>query len=138
MSLNTSILKWSLLFGAIYFFAVAMVHMLSFKIPVLFIYYNIPSYSYQDKIISFLSLGWSLFLFTAFTHPLKHLEFIRTILLAGFCSLIGLVIINTTSDFRLIIPEVNTVVFWLETFGLAGYLIWLTIFYHRVRKEISV
>ena len=31
-----------------------------FKIPMLFVFYNIPSERYQDLIISFLSFGWSM------------------------------------------------------------------------------
>ncbi len=134
---HTSVLKWSLLMGAVYFFAVAMAHLLNLKIPVLFVYYSLPSYSYQDKIIAFLSFGWALFLFRAFVDPTKQLELIRTILLAGLCALLGLVIINSTTDFRLMLPEVNPAVFWWETFGLSAYFAWLVVFYRRVCKEIS-
>jgi hypothetical protein len=52
MNKSTAILKWLLLAGAVYFLAIAIVHML-------FVYYDLPSYGYQDRIISFLSFGWS-------------------------------------------------------------------------------
>lgn len=47
--------KGLLLAGAAYFLAVSSAHMTGFKLPGLFIYYSLPSYGYQDRIIGFLT-----------------------------------------------------------------------------------
>jgi hypothetical protein len=48
-----ALLKLALLAGVGYFCAMAAAHWASFKVPVLFIYFDVPFYEYQDKIISF-------------------------------------------------------------------------------------
>jgi hypothetical protein len=99
MNKSTAILKWLLLAGAAYFLAIAIAHMFRVKIPLLFVYYNLPSYGYQDRIISFLSFGWSVFLFTASTNPMKNRAAVKAVLIAGLASIFGLTVINSTSDF---------------------------------------
>jgi hypothetical protein len=47
------LLQLALLAGVAYFLAMSAAHFTSFKVPVLFIYYDTPFYEYQDKIISF-------------------------------------------------------------------------------------
>lgn len=47
--------KGLLLAGAAYFLLVSLAHMTGFKLPGLFIYYSLPSYEYQDRIIGFLT-----------------------------------------------------------------------------------
>ena len=53
------VLKWSLGGGAVYFLAVTVAHWVGFKVPGLFIYYDIPSYAYQDRCIGVLCFGWA-------------------------------------------------------------------------------
>ena len=48
-----------LLICAVYFVAVSLAHQLGYKMPMLFIFYDVPTERYQDLIISFLSLGWA-------------------------------------------------------------------------------
>lgn len=131
MPTNFKILKWSLLAGALYFFSVSVVHMLGVKVPVLFIYFNVPSYAYQDRIISFLTFGWAVFFFTAFTDPQKNSALVRAILVAGAGALIGLGIINSTTDFHALDSAINSSVFWLEAAGLFIYWLWLVVFHFR-------
>ncbi len=45
MHRNRQILKWSLLAGSFYFFGVSAAHMLGFKVPGLFVYFNVPSHA---------------------------------------------------------------------------------------------
>ncbi len=122
-------LAWLLLVGAIYFLGVAAAHMLRIKIPVLFVYYNVPSHGYQDRIISFLAFGWSLFLFTASRDPIKHHELVKTILIAGVAALFGLHVINGTTDFHALSADANPTVFRWESRGLSVYVVALIIFY---------
>ena len=137
MKKNTIILKWSLLAGATYFFAVAVVHMFGHKVPVLFVYFNVPSHAYQDRIISFLCFGWSVFLFTAFINPIKNLDLVKAILIAGAGAIAGLSVINITTDFRELSESIYVSLFWIETLGISIYLLWLIIFYFRSRKEMA-
>ncbi len=133
MSNPQRILKWSLLAGAVYFLGIALVHMLGIKIPLLFIYFNVPSHAYQDRIISFLAFGWAVFLYTAFTDPKKQAALVRAILVAGAGAIVGLSIINLTTDFQAYDPALNSAVFWGETAGVFVYWLWLVIFYVRGR-----
>ena len=131
MNKNIKILKWSLFAGSAYFFLVAIFHILGIKIPPFFIYCNVPSYAYQDKIISFLAFGWSVFIFVAFLNPIKNRMLIQAILVAGAGAVIGLEIINTYTDFQSLSTTINPTIFRLETLGLAIYLILLVIFYNK-------
>jgi len=137
MKRNTTILKWSLSIGAIYFFAVAAVHLLGLKVPGLYVYFDVPSHAYQDRIISFLCFGWSVFLFAAFLNPIKNIDLMKAILIAGAGAVVGLGVINITADFRGLGQNINVSTYWVETFCLSLYLIWLIIFYFLSRNEIA-
>jgi hypothetical protein len=135
MAKRISKLKWSLFPGVIYFFGVSIAHMTGIKIPLLYIYFNIPSYGYQDKIISFLSLGWALFFLIAFINPVKNMHVIKTVLIAGFGAIIGLGIINVSTDLRGLATTTHIVVFWIELLILFFYLIVLCVFFWRAKKS---
>ncbi len=135
MNKNTAILKWLLLGGAVYFLAIAIVHMVRIKIPLLFVYYDLPSYGYQDRIISFLSFGWSVFLFMASTDPMKNRDAVKAILIAGLALIFGLNVINSITDFQALSPNVRPVVFWIEVLGLSIYEAALILFYFLARAE---
>ena len=137
MNNNLYILRLLLLSGSVYFFLVATFHMIGIKIPPFFIYYNVPSYAYQDRIISFLAFGWSVFLFTAFLNPVKNILLVRAILIAGAGAIIGLEIINTFTDFESLSNDINPTIFRLETLGLAIYLILLTIYYNKTKEYLK-
>ncbi len=115
-------LKWLLLVGAVYFLAIAVVHMLRIKIPLLFVYFDVPSYGYQDRIISFLSFGWSTFLFMASRDPIKNRDAVKAILISGLGAIFGLTVINSVTDFRALSPDINPWVFRIETLGLSVYV----------------
>jgi len=137
MNKNLKILKILLFSGFVYFLLVAIFHMLGIKIPPFFIYYNVPSYVYQDRIISFMAFGWSIFLFTAFLNPIKNRMLIQAILIAGVGAIIGLEIINTFTDFESISNVINLTIFSLETLGLAIYLVLLTIYYNKIKEYLK-
>jgi len=131
MSNPHRLLKWSLLAGAVYFFGIATVHLLGIKIPPLFIYFNVPSYPYQDRIISFLAFGWGVFMFTAYTDPKKQKSLIWAILVAGAAAILGLSFINLTTDFQAYDPTLSSTPFWLETGVLFVYWVWSVYLYVR-------
>lgn len=130
---NKLVLKILLLAGFAYFFAMAAAHMLGWKIPGLFIYFDIPSYAYQDRIISVLAMGWSLFFLQSGLNPARNISTIRTILTAGLLALIGLSINTMRLDFSLLNPEASEIVIWGQIVALFIYLLLLTIAYKRYR-----
>ena len=135
MKKNKTILSISLFAGAFYFLAVATVHMLGIKLPMLFIYFNVPSYAYQDRIISFLAFVWGIFLFTAARDVVKNVQLVKAILIAGGGAIIGLGIINATADFHALDPAINVAIFWMETAVLLLYVLWLIVFYARSKID---
>ncbi len=135
MNANARILKWSLLAGSLYFFCVACTHMIGAKLPILFVYFDVPSYAYQDRIISFLAFGWAVFLFTAGRDPLVQPALVKAILAAGAAAVCGLSIINLTTDFHALDPQIDARIFWLETAGLSLYWLWLVAFHFRSARK---
>lgn len=109
--------------------------MLRIKVPLLFIYYNVPSYGYQDRIISFLSFGWSVFLFTASRDPVKNRGAVKAILIAGLGAIFGLTVINSVTDFRALSPEIDPSVFGMETLGLSAYVAALIFYYFLATRQ---
>ena len=134
MASEIKILKYSLLAGAIYFALVAIVHLIGYKVPVLFIYFNVPSYAYQDRIISFLAFGWAVFMYSAYLNP-QNKELVRANLISGIGAIIGLSSINVFTDFKSLSAEINVLYFWMETAGLIVYLLLLIYFYKLVFKK---
>ncbi len=137
MERNSRILRLSLMAGAIYFFLMSVSHFLGLKIPGLFIYFDIPSYPYQDGIISSLTLGWSLFFYTAFTNPIKYIDLVKTILIAGASAIIILSFINIRTNFYILNNHSSIKIIWLEIILLFIYWFWLVVFYFRVKKSCS-
>jgi hypothetical protein len=115
-------LKGLLLIGAVYFLASAVVHMLRMKIPLLFVYFDVPSYEYQDRIISFLLFGWSTFLFMVSRDPLKNRDAVKGILISGLGAIFGLTVINSVTDFHALSRDIDPSVFRIETLGLSVYV----------------
>ena len=134
MEKSASVLKWSLLAGSAYFLGVAVAHMFGVKIPGLFVYFDVPSHTYQDRIISFLAFGWSAFLFTASTDPVRQRSLVKAILVSGAAAVVGLSVVNSATDFHALSPSTSVHVFWIETLGLFGYLVWLAVFHLRSRN----
>lgn len=133
MSKDASILRWSLIAGAIYFGCIALAHTIGLKSPGLFIYFNVPSHPYQDHIIAFLAFGWSSFFYVASVDPVNHSLPVKAIMLSSAVAICGLSGINTFSDFASLSSSVNVKIFWVQTAVLLGYLIWLIVFYQRSR-----
>jgi hypothetical protein len=94
----------------------------------------VPSYGYQDKIISFLSVGWSIFMFIASTDPVKNRDAVKAILIAGLAAIFGLIVINSVTDFHTLSPDINPAVFWIEVLGLSLYEAALILFYFLAKE----
>ena len=109
--------------------------MLGTKVPLLFVYFNVPSYGYQDKIISFLSFGWAVFMLAAAFDPMKNHLAVKAILIAGIGAIFGLNVINSSTDFHALSPDINSSVFQIETLGLSVYVAALIFFYFLSTRQ---
>ena len=135
MDNSHSYLKWSLLSGAAYFLLVAGTYFLGHKVPFLNIYYDLPSIPYEDKIISFSALGWSMFFVGGYSSTKRgSLRSVRYIVLACAGAVGMLCFINFFGDLRAQYGSVNYFVYWVETGLLAVYTAWLAILYEIAKK----
>ena len=101
MKAPDKVLKWSLLGGAIYFLLVAIAHISGIKVPGLYIYFDIPSYNYQDRIIALLSFGWCMFLYSGFRLTGAGLiRPVRYIIFAGIAAIICLLLISNSDEIK--------------------------------------
>ncbi len=130
---NKFVLKILLLAGFAYFFSMAVAHMIGWKVPGLFIYFDIPSYAYQDRIISVLAMGWSLFFLQAGLNPARNRSTIRTLLTAGLLALTGLSMNTMRLDFSLLNPEASEAIIWIQITALFIYLLLLSAAYKKYR-----
>ena len=119
------ILKFLLYAGAVYFAGVTLAHAVGVKIPGLFVFYNVPSYAYQDRIISFLALGWATFFFQA--ARTMNPDQIRTILFIGLVAIIALVLNIAVTDFIELDPSIRDSDFMWIVGGLVFYWLGLVV-----------
>ena len=128
------LLSWSLLGGAIYFFLITIAHIFGIKIPFLFIYYNVPSYIYQDMIIAFLSFGFGMFLYAGYSSAKRNeILIVKYILIAGLGAIIGPININAFTNFTYFENEFSLTIkvshFWSELSAVVIYVIWISLLY---------
>lgn len=135
MSKYENVLRWSLFVGAFYFLGVSVTHIIGYKIPAFFIYFDIRSNDYQDKIISILAIGWSVYLFIAGRQPSKHSTWLTGIVFSGAAAVGGLCVINLITDFETLAPTTNLAIFWGEKGLLLCYLLLLVFFRTLLLRE---
>jgi hypothetical protein len=131
-----STLKWSLLGGAVYFLMVAVAHFFALKVPFLYIYYDLPSEAYQDKIIAFTTFGWSMFFVAGYSSVKRmSLRSVRYIVIAGAGAVAGLGLINLFTNFNQLYADAQPLFYWIETGALSAYLIWVAALYVIAKRE---
>ncbi len=133
MNREGTVLQWSLRAGAVYFAGISLAHTVGVKIPGLFIYFNVPSFPYQDHIIAFLAFGWAAFYFVASVNPVGNPLAVRGVLIASAAAIAGLLRINILDELELMSPGVNLQHFWLQTIVLTAYVSWLFVFHLKSR-----
>ncbi len=87
-----AVLRASLVAGTGYFIAMTTAHFFTLKYPVLFIYWDTPFYTYQDKIISFCAALYALVFFNA----TRDNAVVPTAVASMFITAIGLSLVNTS------------------------------------------
>ena len=128
--MNSSLLKYALLVGAVYFVCMAIAHYFGIKQPLLFIYYDTPFYAYQDKIISFAVIAYAALFYSA--------AYLRTLVPAALVVLgitvFGLASINRSEELRAVLTEGQTTMpYWVQTGLITVYFVLLLLLYIRDR-----
>lgn len=124
MNTNT-LLKYSLYACTAYFCAMSAAHFAGFKVPVLFVYWNVPSNHYQDMIIGFCGFTYAVLVFTA----ARHRAAVPAALVALAGTVLGLSAVNLSADLARMIDGASTLAYWLQTGMIAGLLAWLGALY---------
>jgi len=129
--MNSQLTKYAFLSGAAYFCCMAIAHFFSFKVPILFVYYDTPFYAYQDKIISFAVCAYIALFYSAAQHRTVAPNAIIVLAL----TVIGLSSVNSSDALVSVLQEgQSTVPYWLQTGAIAFYLIILTYLYVKDGK----
>jgi hypothetical protein len=130
--LNSSRLRYGLLAGVIYFICMAVAHYFGIKQPLLFVYYDLPFYAYQDKIISFAVVSYVALFYSASQH--------RTVVPAALVVLgvtvLGLASINLSDALASVLQEgQSTIPYWIQTGLITVYFTVLLVLYLRDKKQ---
>ena len=125
------VLRRSLQGGAAYFVCVTIAHWAGVKLPGLFVYYNIPSYAYQDRGIGIMAFGWAMFLLGAS----RELSLVPFLLTAGAAGILGFSVINLSTEVAALASPDGVAGFWVVVVGLAAYLGWVIVWWRLSRRS---
>jgi hypothetical protein len=132
--MNSKLLKYSLLFGCVYFVSMAIAHFFGLKFPLLFVYFDTAFYAYQDKIISFAVTAYVALFYLA-SRDRKNVPAALTVL--GLTTL-GLSFINVSADLSEVMTAGQTILpYWLQTAFIASYFLALLALYVRDGKRVK-
>lgn len=130
--MNSQITKYAFLSGAAYFCCMAAAHFFSFKVPILFVYYDTPYYAYQDKIISFAVCAYIALFYSASQHRQVALNAIVVLAI----TVLGLSSVNASSALSSVLKDgQSTTPYWLQTGAITLYLIILLWLYIKDGKN---
>jgi hypothetical protein len=125
----------TLFIGAGYFFLMAIAHTFELKVPGLFIYYNIPSCIYQNKLIAALLFGWAMFFFTAAKTMAPPL--IKTTIYAGALTIGMLFFINLSEEIGYLATKKQIIGFHIHVGILYFYWLWLLIINRLFQQQLK-
>ena len=128
---NDQILKYSLLVCTGYFICMSLAHFFGIKLPILFIYYDVPFYEYQDKVISFAVVTYALLFYAAS----QNRALTRYTIASLLATVLGLSFINLSEALNTVIEGATTTYYWIQTGMIAVIAIWITVFYLRSKKN---
>ena len=131
MKQSDTILKYSFLVGVGYFVCMSIAHFFGIKVPVLFIYYDVPFYEYQDMIISFCVVTYAILFFAAFQNRALAPHAIFSLL----ATILGLSSINASNALSTVLNGGSTLAYWIQTGMIGVFLVWLIVFYILSKKS---
>ena len=126
-------LRLALWVGVAYFCSMAVAHFVGLKYPLLFVYYDVPFYAYQDKIISFAVVAYV----CLFANAALHRSGVPAAILALGVTVLGLSAVNASDALGSVLDGRSTRAYWLQTGFIAGYfalLLWLYVAAERASR----
>ena len=130
--MNSSLLRYGLLAGAVYFICMAAAHYFGIKQPLLFVYYDTPYYAYQDKIIAFAVVSYVALFYSA----AYHRAVVPAALIVLGITVLGLASVNVSDALAGVLQEgQSTVPYWIQTGLIATYFTVLLVLYVRDKKN---
>jgi hypothetical protein len=128
---NGALLRYSLLAGCVYFVLMSIAHFFGIKVPVLFVYYDVPYYAYQDMVISFAVLAYVGLFYLAS----KSRENVPVALLVLALTVGGLSLVNMSAELKLLTLLKPRDPYWIQTAIIGVYWLYLVILYIRDRQR---
>lgn len=116
-----ALLRIALWAGVVYFCCMAVAHFCGLKYPLLFIYYDVPFYAYQDKIISFAVVAYV----CLFANAALQRTAVPAALVALGVTALGLSAVNASDALRAVLDGRSTLAYWIQTGLLAAYFVLL-------------
>ena len=130
---TATLLRYSLWCGVAYFCCMAMAHFFGLKYPLLFVYYDVPFYAYQDKIISFAVVAYV----CLFANAALHRVAVPAALAALGMTVAGLSAVNLSDALASVLEGRSTFAYWLQTALIACYFVWLLALYVKSGGDAS-
>ena len=118
---------WAL---AAYFCCMAVAHFFGLKYPLLFVYYDVPFYAYQDKIISFAVVAY----ICLFVNAALDRRAVPAALVALGVTVLGLSAVNGSDALETVLDGRSPIAYWMQTGLIALYFILLIVLYAVGRR----
>jgi len=118
-------LRLALWAGVAYFCCMAAAHFFGLKYPLLFVYYDVPFYAYQDKIISFAVVAY----ICLFANAAVHRNAVPAAIVALGVTVLGLSAVNLSEALASVLDGRSTLAYWMQTGLLAAYFALLLALY---------
>ena len=110
-------LRLALWAGVAYFCCMALAHFFGLKYPILFVYYDVPFYAYQDKIISFAVVAYA----CLFANAALHRSGVPAAIVALGVTVLGLSAVNASDALGSVLDGRSTLAYWIQTGLIAAY-----------------
>jgi len=123
MANRLKLIRFHLLGGCGYFFIAALLHFTGMKIAGFYIFYDLPSEAYQDRIIAVLALGWGAIYLLSAKDPLRYFDLTNLLVLIGLIGLTGMAANIWLIDYSHFKESTGTGSYWLQVFGLVFYIL---------------
>jgi hypothetical protein len=111
------LLRLALWAGVAYFCCMAVAHFFGLKYPLLFVYYDVPFYAYQDMIISFAVVAYV----CLFANAALHRSAVPAALVALGVTVLGLSAVNASDALGSVLDGRSTFAYWMQTGLIAAY-----------------
>ena len=124
------LLRLALWAGAAYFCCMAVAHFFGLKYPLLFVYYDVPFYAYQDKIISFAVVAY----ICLFVNAALDRSAVPAAIVALGVTVLGLSAVNGSDALETVLDGRSPIAYWMQTGLIALYFIMLIVLYAVGRR----